>query len=183
MLIKITISGCLTCRKRKIKCDETRPVCKKCSIQRFSCDWAPSGSPASAESHSQIPASRHSRILTPIRYSLQDSQFECANSMVLTAHDRRCLAYFEFSTVHSLYSFGRWDTLQYVVQEVAASSCGVMRMIIALSGQSFQFLIASRLSKTLRLVEGALSSHPVSTMSSRAYILTYNVSHSSKRDI
>lgn len=25
-------SGCFTCRRRKVKCDESRPVCEKCQI-------------------------------------------------------------------------------------------------------------------------------------------------------
>lgn len=31
--------GCLTCRQRKIKCDETHPVCKECSCRGRSCEW------------------------------------------------------------------------------------------------------------------------------------------------
>ncbi|QRV82523.1 Fungal specific transcription factor domain [Ceratobasidium sp. AG-Ba] len=30
-------SGCSTCKKRKKKCDETRPVCKRCMIGNFQC--------------------------------------------------------------------------------------------------------------------------------------------------
>lgn len=25
-------SGCFTCRRRKVKCDESRPICEKCQI-------------------------------------------------------------------------------------------------------------------------------------------------------
>ncbi|KUJ17751.1 uncharacterized protein LY89DRAFT_669042 [Mollisia scopiformis] len=31
-------SGCLSCRKRRIKCDERRPQCEKCAKSGFSCD-------------------------------------------------------------------------------------------------------------------------------------------------
>ncbi|KAK5107464.1 hypothetical protein LTR62_001262 [Meristemomyces frigidus] len=30
-------TGCYTCRKRKIRCDETRPSCKKCSVHGVAC--------------------------------------------------------------------------------------------------------------------------------------------------
>ncbi|ESK89126.1 c6 transcription [Moniliophthora roreri MCA 2997] len=30
-------SGCLTCRKRRIKCDETKPICKKCYQRNLEC--------------------------------------------------------------------------------------------------------------------------------------------------
>ena len=32
-----TITGCQACRKRKIKCDEARPICLQCQIKGFEC--------------------------------------------------------------------------------------------------------------------------------------------------
>ncbi|KAF3004873.1 hypothetical protein E8E13_005830 [Curvularia kusanoi] len=32
-------SGCLTCRARRVKCDETHPVCKACSKKNRPCQW------------------------------------------------------------------------------------------------------------------------------------------------
>ncbi|KAH6872616.1 hypothetical protein BKA58DRAFT_438723 [Alternaria rosae] len=32
-------SGCLTCRARRVKCDETRPVCKACGKKNRPCQW------------------------------------------------------------------------------------------------------------------------------------------------
>ncbi|KAH6637472.1 hypothetical protein C7974DRAFT_141897 [Boeremia exigua] len=32
-------SGCLTCRARRVKCDETRPVCNACSKKNRPCQW------------------------------------------------------------------------------------------------------------------------------------------------
>ncbi|ESK84864.1 zn 2cys6 transcription factor [Moniliophthora roreri MCA 2997] len=34
-------SGCLTCRKRRIKCDETKPICKKCYQRNLECVQRP----------------------------------------------------------------------------------------------------------------------------------------------
>lgn len=34
-----TISGCVTCRIKKVKCDETRPICKRCSRLTLLCDY------------------------------------------------------------------------------------------------------------------------------------------------
>ncbi|CAO2656288.1 Nn.00g050910.m01.CDS01 [Neocucurbitaria sp. VM-36] len=34
-------SGCLTCRARRVKCDETHPVCKSCSKKNRPCQWEP----------------------------------------------------------------------------------------------------------------------------------------------
>ncbi|CAG5181767.1 uncharacterized protein ALTATR162_LOCUS9824 [Alternaria atra] len=32
-------SGCLTCRARRVKCDETRPLCKACGKKNRPCQW------------------------------------------------------------------------------------------------------------------------------------------------
>ncbi|KAJ4984757.1 hypothetical protein SVAN01_09715 [Stagonosporopsis vannaccii] len=32
-------SGCLTCRARRVKCDETHPICKACSKKNRPCQW------------------------------------------------------------------------------------------------------------------------------------------------
>ncbi|KAH7009619.1 hypothetical protein EDB80DRAFT_411600 [Ilyonectria destructans] len=34
-----TKTGCLNCRKRKVKCGEERPSCRNCSTSRRQCDW------------------------------------------------------------------------------------------------------------------------------------------------
>ncbi|KAL5521058.1 hypothetical protein ACEPAG_8980 [Sanghuangporus baumii] len=32
-------TGCLTCRRKKVKCDETKPTCQRCSNSQLSCTW------------------------------------------------------------------------------------------------------------------------------------------------
>ncbi|KAK5998736.1 hypothetical protein PT974_01118 [Cladobotryum mycophilum] len=34
-----TRTGCFTCRRRKKKCDEQKPICGGCTRNRFGCDW------------------------------------------------------------------------------------------------------------------------------------------------
>lgn len=34
-------SGCLTCRKRKVRCDELRPRCSHCTRLNLQCKWRP----------------------------------------------------------------------------------------------------------------------------------------------
>ncbi|KAF7306103.1 Zn(2)-C6 fungal-type domain-containing protein [Mycena chlorophos] len=38
-------TGCLTCRVKKIKCDEAKPVCMRCAHGQRDCNW-PDGAPA-----------------------------------------------------------------------------------------------------------------------------------------
>src|ERR1700744_5139612 len=37
-------TGCLTCRARKVKCDEQRPSCYKCTRAKRHCHWKVKGS-------------------------------------------------------------------------------------------------------------------------------------------
>lgn len=36
---KRTRTGCLTCRERHLKCDETKPTCNNCSKSQRDCNW------------------------------------------------------------------------------------------------------------------------------------------------
>jgi len=43
--------GCLVCKKRRVKCDEGRPQCKKCAIGRRHCAYAANESQANADNN------------------------------------------------------------------------------------------------------------------------------------
>ncbi|ATY62991.1 C6 zinc finger domain [Cordyceps militaris] len=55
-------TGCITCRTRRVKCDETQPACKKCSLSNRECLWAtlqhhaPSFSPGAGADMAQQPS-------------------------------------------------------------------------------------------------------------------------------
>ncbi|KAF5631084.1 C6 zinc finger domain protein [Fusarium tjaetaba] len=57
-------NGCWTCRTKKVKCDEIRPVCRRCARLKLSCDYAPrlrafpKGSSAGTFVHSSLDFSR-----------------------------------------------------------------------------------------------------------------------------
>ncbi|RYF46427.1 MAG: Zn(II)2Cys6 transcription factor, partial [Cytophagaceae bacterium] len=36
---KRTRTGCLTCRERHLKCDETKPTCNNCAKSQRECNW------------------------------------------------------------------------------------------------------------------------------------------------
>ncbi|KAH7224399.1 uncharacterized protein BKA55DRAFT_584555 [Fusarium redolens] len=57
-------SGCWTCRTKKVKCDEIRPVCRRCVRLKLNCDYEPrlrtfpKGSPVGTFVHSSLDFSR-----------------------------------------------------------------------------------------------------------------------------
>ncbi|KAH8831373.1 hypothetical protein DL96DRAFT_1587544 [Flagelloscypha sp. PMI_526] len=45
--------GCLTCKKRRVKCDQTNfPNCKNCSNRKIECDWPPLYAPLNEDENS-----------------------------------------------------------------------------------------------------------------------------------
>ncbi|KAL2867233.1 Zn(II)2Cys6 transcription factor [Aspergillus lucknowensis] len=42
--------GCLTCKKRRVKCDETHPTCRRCIYTGWSCSWTSASVPSSIPS-------------------------------------------------------------------------------------------------------------------------------------
>ncbi|EUC49930.1 hypothetical protein COCMIDRAFT_83310 [Bipolaris oryzae ATCC 44560] len=49
--------GCLTCKRKKVKCDEARPKCRYCSQRKFDCEYVQKSSSATPESLSSHEAS------------------------------------------------------------------------------------------------------------------------------
>ncbi|KAJ4090002.1 hypothetical protein NW756_006342 [Fusarium oxysporum] len=43
--VKQSKFGCLTCKKRRVKCDETKPSCRRCLFSKVSCLGYPIGAP------------------------------------------------------------------------------------------------------------------------------------------
>ena len=60
-------TGCLTCRIRKVKCDEQRPVCQRCKKASIKCDWL---EPGQSLSQTKTPnpgtGSRNPKTLAPL---------------------------------------------------------------------------------------------------------------------
>jgi len=150
--------GCLTCRKRKVKCDEVHPVCAKCATQCFSCDWPISSSTSSARlTDSRVlplpnqasqkagvmiasksprqhhPVAMDQNLTTPLSLSLEMSNIQCANSLTLTPQDKYLWDFFPSTTLSAFYDFGDCNSLKYLVKEVARDSAVVMSMMLAIS--------------------------------------------------
>lgn len=71
---------------------------------------------------------------TPFYHHLSDSNVPCANALTLSATDRQYLHYFPASSVVFYYmKKWQWSSFKYLYEEAAATSKGIMRMIVALS--------------------------------------------------
>ncbi|KAL4807104.1 hypothetical protein BDV18DRAFT_112694 [Aspergillus unguis] len=119
---KRTRSGCFTCRSRRIKCDETRPVCERCRKGNRECVYpSPTTGAASkpaprsaAKSRSSRPQSHESdasgsveadeaRVLEPIADAAEDEDFE---------HSPGSSTYPSPITTESIASAGSKSTVQ-----------------------------------------------------------------------
>ncbi|KAM3566620.1 hypothetical protein ARSEF4850_000373 [Beauveria asiatica] len=63
-------TGCLTCRARRVKCDEERPTCRRCALSRVTCRGyqtpsSPSSSAGKSRKNTLDKSSRHNMLQTP----------------------------------------------------------------------------------------------------------------------
>ncbi|KAH6884569.1 hypothetical protein B0T10DRAFT_608870 [Thelonectria olida] len=84
-------NGCLTCRIRKVKCDERRPVCQRCTNRPVKCEWLEPGKPLSLRRARSWKKSilgpdasqRPLAILKPSPASSEDSQLDDAQTEIM----------------------------------------------------------------------------------------------------
>ncbi|KAL2784919.1 hypothetical protein BJX66DRAFT_74722 [Aspergillus keveii] len=118
-------AGCLTCKKRRVKCDETRPTCRNCIRTGWSCSWPdiqpqtrsqsplqPSYSPSTASPLS-IPSTIPSRIFQ-------------------TQRETRFFDFFRLQTVTDLSGWSPSTFWQRLVLQMAHSEPAARQAAIAL---------------------------------------------------
>lgn len=77
-------TGCITCKIRHKKCDETKPACRRCTSTGRKCDgYAPVGRPRQAQRNSEISLATNSSAI-PIKTS---KQIFAASSLPTIDHD------------------------------------------------------------------------------------------------
>lgn len=159
--------GCLTCRIRKVKCDEQRPVCKRCENSPNKCEWLEPGQPLSARGQKALPSpvgygsprllassesprtetdsaspvdfiSPRSSLGSP-RPSLSTAHIALANSLHLSPEDRAAFAYIPQSIM--VLSYGKlwpWSNFSYIYTHIASQYPGVMRSFIAIANMELR---------------------------------------------
>lgn len=130
--------GCLTCRTRKVKCDEVRPSCSRCRTAQLACEWLPSperrsqSRPKRTNPSTALAAIQSRRLLLPRDMFGFSANNELSNSLHLTVMDREYLMYFPRSTlVKWVGKPWQWAFLRHLYGDVASRSPVVMRLILA----------------------------------------------------
>ncbi|KAJ5609722.1 hypothetical protein N7528_010289 [Penicillium herquei] len=158
--------GCLSCRVRKLKCDEQRPECLRCKTGFIKCEWY--SVPIRRRSARKEAVPREScRPLQPsidqsfvaadgftyqiefhelmhnfqpiLTRSLGTDHIPLQNSVILGPNDRELFQFFPCSILAFNYGKGwEWSALSYIYNNTAKYNSGVMNMIMAMSAKELQ---------------------------------------------
>ncbi|EMD87871.1 hypothetical protein COCC4DRAFT_143370 [Bipolaris maydis ATCC 48331] len=101
--------GCLTCKRKKIKCDEARPKCRYCQQRKFDCEYVQrfsSKTPESSSSHEASPQPLSNEV--DFYISSSQSLIPPSNTSIgtFTSLDHYLLQYYE---THVWQRFVMWD--------------------------------------------------------------------------
>jgi hypothetical protein len=77
-------TGCLTCKARHVKCDETRPICIRCSKGGYRCEGFKDPPKAWIFEYADTTTSPDNKQISPISFSQKSSTFSNVNESDLT---------------------------------------------------------------------------------------------------
>ncbi|EFQ35519.1 hypothetical protein CGRA01v4_00009 [Colletotrichum graminicola] len=156
-------NGCWTCRTKKVKCDEQRPNCHRCSRLRLLCDYAPrikfnkrdksrkdqllssqfavssassagdGGLPTWAQAVSRLDQSKALSLFSPSAPSVG------ACSLDLSSADHEAIRYFRTSFAKLNHTKTPDFSLYSIMFDVAQTDSMVMRVVLALGGRELEF--------------------------------------------
>lgn len=132
-------SGCLTCRRRKKKCDETPGRCRACRRGGLDCHW-PDGISANKEQSSECGPSETTTMITmPVTMDLAST--EQAGSWHLTSASPLLLQYYVIETASRLgvTKSSAINPFLGCVLPVAFSEDIMMHTVLALAGAHMTF--------------------------------------------
>jgi hypothetical protein len=152
--------GCSSCKKRKVKCDETRPTCGTCRLRNVECEY-PSGLDAPSSTvavrprvaRTSTPAHLATSRINAVVYKADNStnNILCVNPLT-SSHlgpvdyvDMKVLWFYTSATCKSFSSEGderlpMQETLQNAVVQSAFESPFLMNTLLALTSLHMQSL-------------------------------------------
>jgi hypothetical protein len=157
-------SGCWTCRTKKVKCDEERPLCHRCMRLKLFCDYAPRTKlrgPKSRQTRPPTVSTRASNVTHMLvaqpnfrhwfqqTFERDDSQSLSlltlpapttgACSLELTAADHESIRYFRTSFAKLHHTKNPDYSMYSIMFNVAQQDPAVMHMILALGSREIEF--------------------------------------------
>ncbi|KAE8365651.1 hypothetical protein BDV27DRAFT_101925 [Aspergillus caelatus] len=136
-------NGCYTCKQRRVKCDEVRPVCGACSFRGESCSYPPAPS-ISVDSDGSQRLRKPKRVV-PIPSPLQPLEFHLPrlsatpvpilDGQTLNMADMNLLTKFMLQTSKKMSLHPKRMLIwQQVIPDMAAKREYLMHLLLALAG-------------------------------------------------
>ncbi|ETS76228.1 hypothetical protein PFICI_11615 [Pestalotiopsis fici W106-1] len=119
-----TRTGCITCKIRRVKCDEARPACVRCTSTGRTCDGYPHIS--TAESSSSLSSSSSPERLTVTLHAGPSVQ------LFDTPQSKRSFAFFRQRTSPQLSGFFKSEFWESLVFRVAYHESAIRHAVVAL---------------------------------------------------
>lgn len=142
-----SLTGCLTCRRRKKKCDETKPICTACTRNHQKCSW-PAEIAYRGPRNLMFPAARQKCIRYPGHVdpsvplsNLTGSLLSATKALELTDVSTVLLTHYLSETSNLLSSLPPGDNNPFltVLVPLCCNDDLLMHSLLAISGSHIQF--------------------------------------------
>ena len=113
-------------RARHVKCDESKPACRKCQDTGRICDgYAKSGEKQSVE----VPSLLHEKVALQTLTTISDSHFQ----LLKTEDDRKCFHFFQYDTRQQVnHAFGSATQAHRLMLQASHSNASICHIVVAL---------------------------------------------------
>ncbi|KAF7618004.1 hypothetical protein AFLA_006911 [Aspergillus flavus NRRL3357] len=136
--------GCYTCKQRRVKCDEVRPVCGACSFRGESCSFPPPAPSIMTDSEGPRNSRKPKRVV-PIPHPLQPLEFHLPglsaapvpslHGETINMSDMNLLTRFMLQTSKKMSLHQkRMFIWQQIIPDMAAEREYLMHLLLALAG-------------------------------------------------
>ncbi|KAM3508714.1 hypothetical protein MY11210_006633 [Beauveria gryllotalpidicola] len=125
-------TGCRTCRLKKVKCDEARPLCQRCRRLRRFCDYSNQTELVARSSMKPMRANRGEMTLQLPAFG------SSACSISLTAVDHEAIRYFRTTFARRNHTKNPDYSVYSVIFSIAQSEPLVMHTVLALACRAIQ---------------------------------------------
>ncbi|KAG8672461.1 hypothetical protein FPOAC1_005734 [Fusarium poae] len=141
-------TGCQTCRKRRIKCDETRPACTKCLQSGWKCDGYTSNEVSTIAPHKE----RLSTLSPPIPL-LSITSYSIPFKVPGSQRDRQLLHYFCVQGATEISGFLSSDFWSEIVLRESHQDSALRQALVAMSSLHLDYITSDPAERQAASVE------------------------------